>query len=224
MCGRFTLRAKLNRVLAEFACDGAAGLNLAPRYNIAPTQDIAIVRAAANGRELGFARWGLVPSWAKDPAIGARMINARAETVAEKPAFRAAFKRRRCIVPADGYFEWQTIGKAKQPYLIHFADDRPFALAGLWETWHGPDRTDEAWETCTIITTAANHVAGTVHDRMPAILDPAGVERWLAADESTAVDLLDLLAPREWAGLATTAVSTHVNNVRHQDAGCIAAI
>jgi len=152
VCGRFTLRTPAAALTERFSVD--VPLELAPRYNVAPTQPVAAFRydPAEHQRRFVQLRWGLVPSWAQDPSIGARMINARAETVHEKPAFRTAFRRRRCLVLADGYFEWQKTGRTKQPYYIHFADGRPFALAALWERWGAPESAD-AVESCAIITT-----------------------------------------------------------------------
>ena len=142
-----------------------------PRFNIAPTQSVAVVRQSGGKetRQLCLLRWGLIPAWAKDPSIGARLINARAETVAEKPAFRSAFKSRRCLIPADGYYEWKKTGSRKQPYYLRLQDERPFALAGLWDRWNGGGK-DAPLETCTIITTEANEITCPIHDRMPAIL------------------------------------------------------
>ncbi|MCA9267495.1 MAG: SOS response-associated peptidase [Planctomycetales bacterium] len=233
MCGRFTLRTPTNLLVQQFLLDIAP--DLPPRYNIAPTQNVAVVRpAAAEGkRELTLLRWGLVPSWAKDASIGARMINARAETVAEKPAFRAAFKRRRCLVPADGYYEWkapptrgQGAGKAsgkKQPYLFHLADDRPFALAGLWERWDGPsgDGTAGPLETCTLITTSANAVASPIHDRMPVLIAECDYEAWLDPQFQDKECLQAMLRPYAGDDLAADPVSTHVNSVRNDDPACV---
>ncbi len=175
MCGRFTFATPASQVAELFGL--AEVPDLAPRYNIAPTQTVAIVRRAAQGgRELVRVQWGLVPSWAKDPRIGARMINARWETAAVKPAFRAALRSRRCLIPADGFYEWQRLGARKQPYYFCFPDGRPFAMAGVWERFEG---IAPPLESCAILTTAADPVVGEVHDRMPVILDPADFERWL---------------------------------------------
>ena len=178
MCGRFLLHAPVEVLQRAFGF--AERPNLQPRYNIAPTQTVAIVRRKddGGGRELALVRWGLIPSWAKDASIGGRLINARAETVAEKPAFRGAFRRRRALVPADGFYEWRKRegDRPKQPLLIRRRDGQPFALAGLWEHWRGPEGEVQ---TCTIVTTAANVVLAPIHDRMPVILDPASYDRWL---------------------------------------------
>ncbi len=192
---------------------------LRPRYNIAPTQDAPAVRTTPDGqRELVMLRWGLVPSWADDLAIGNRMINARGETVAEKPSFRTALKKRRCVVVADGYYEWQKVGKRKQPYLFHFADDRVFALAGLWERW---SKGSVPVETCTIITTTPSRLAATVHDRMPAILDGAAIDMWLDPDVTDAAALTGFLRPFDDEQLAADAVSTLVNSPANEDPRCV---
>jgi len=169
MCGRFSLIVDASVLAGVFEIDPPQ--NLRPRFNIAPTQTIPIVRAGSEQpREWAEVRWGLVPSWAKDPKIGARMINARGETVAEKPSFRSAVKNRRCLIPADGFYEWAKTDTGKQPNYIHFADGRAFAFAGLWERWHTSE--GEALATCTIITTTPNDLVAGLHDRMPVILAP----------------------------------------------------
>jgi putative SOS response-associated peptidase YedK len=184
MCGRFTLtidpaQLKLFLDLNDVPAD------LAPRYNIAPTQPVAVVTSAQD-RKVEIFQWGLIPSWAKDPSIGSRMINARAETIEEKPAFRASFKRHRCLILADGFFEWKKIleGKkeTKQPYCIRLKDDQPFAFAGLWDHWTSP--TGDEKLTCTIITTAPNSLMAEIHDRMPVILDKDSMWDWLDLDAS----------------------------------------
>lgn len=175
MCGRFTLATPAEQIAALFGLEEVP--ELAPRYNIAPGQPIAVVRLSGSGRrELIWARWGLVPAWARDPALGARMINARCETVAEKPAFRAALKQRRCLVPADGFYEWRRDGPRKQPLYFSLVDGSPFAFAGLWERWQG---TGGPLETCTILTTAAGEAVSSVHDRQPVIVAPADYGPWL---------------------------------------------
>lgn len=193
---------------------------LGPAYNLAPTQRVAVLRGEAESgkRHLERLRWGLVPFWAKDLSIGARMINARGETVAEKPAFRAAFKKRRCLVIADGYYEWKKTADGKQPYHIHLRDDKPFAFAGLWECW---DKGDEPVETCTIITTESNELTSDVHDRMPVILEANEYETWL--DLGTDVDVLtDLIKSYPSKEMSMDAVSRYVGNVRNQGPECLA--
>jgi putative SOS response-associated peptidase YedK len=191
MCGRYSLGQVPNFVEL---CDVAIELEgFKPRYNIAPTQRVPIVRLEDNHLAASEARWGLVPSWADDPAIGNRMINARGETVSEKPSFRSAFKSRRCVIPADGFYEWQKVGKSRRPWRFVKPDRRPFLFAGLWEHWQ-PDESADWLTTFTIITTTPNHVAEAVHDRMPVILDKTGVQNWLNAKSDPAT-LKSLLVP-----------------------------
>lgn len=213
MCGRFTLHSRLNLLLQQFAIE--AGPELAPRYNIAPTQEVPVVRIrSGNGqRELVMLRWGLVPSWAKDLAIGNRMINARSETVADKPSFRSAFKRRRCLVPADGYYEWQKTEDGKQPFYIHRADDRPLAMAGLWESWHAGQ--PDAVESFTIITTDSNADTAHVHDRMPVFLEPDDYSVWLDPEFQDRPLLESLLKPYPNGELEMKAVDKGVNNPKN---------
>ena len=209
MCGRFAFYSPAEATAALF--DAAGSLDIGPRYNIAPTQDIAAVRATGDeGRELVALRWGLVPFWAKDPAIGNRMINARAETVAEKPAFRAAYRHRRCLVLADGFYEWHREGSVKIPYFISLATEEPFAFAGLWEQWRSKE-TDESLQTATLITTQANEFLAPLHHRMPVILEKDRAERWLAGDdELIATAVADCPRLRAWP------VDRRVNNARNQ--------
>ncbi len=221
MCGRYTLTSPLEGVRQLF--DFIERPNLAPRYNIAPTQDVAAVRLGDDGkRHLVLLRWGLIPSWAKDAAIGARLINARAESVAEKPSFRRAFAKRRCLLPADGFYEWKTEKGAKQPYRITLADARPFAFAGLWEAWQDRD-AGEAVETCSIITTDATPALAAIHGRMPVILDPDAFAPWLDPDASPG-DLQTLLKPYDGGPLVAYRVSPRVNKVANQDAALIEPI
>ncbi len=220
MCGRFTLRTPAHTLAKAFGVPELP--NLRPRYNVAPTQDVPAVRRAGDGaaRELAMRRWGLIPSWAREPGIGSRMINARAETVAEKPSFRSAFRRRRCLVPADGFYEWQkTPGGAKQPFHIHLEDDAPFAIAGLWERWQPPD--GEAIESCTLITTGANELLRPIHDRMPVILAPADYDAWLDPEPAPAEELKALLRPYPADEMTATAVGRQVNDARNDEPGCV---
>ncbi len=193
------------------------------RFNIAPTQPVAVVRLDPQSdeprRELVWLRWGLIPSWAKDPAIGNRMINARAETAAEKPAFRAAFRRRRCLVAADGFYEWQRTGGKKQPYFIHLHDDRPFGFAGLWESWEGPDHSHI--ESCTLLTTGPNELLRPIHDRMPVILGPESYAPWLDPAVQQPEQLLPLLQPYPSEAMTADAVGTFVNSPRNDGPQCI---
>ena len=219
MCGRFTQRSRLNLLLQQFAVQDCDLAELNPRYNIAPTQAIAAVRAKSQGqRQLTLFRWGLVPSWADDPKIGYRMINARADTIATKPSFRAAFKQRRCLIPADGFYEWKKEGKEKQPYLIEVGDSQLFAFAGLWESWGGGDRP--AIESCTIITTEANSLMSELHDRMPVILSPSDYEAWLDPNNNDREGLQKLLDPYPADQMQYRPVSKTVNNARHEGPEC----
>lgn len=217
MCGRYTLRTDSRRVADSF---GVADVPLfAPRYNIAPTQPVVAVRAdPGGGRAALLLRWGLVPHWADDPAIGNRLINARAETVAEKPSFRAALKSRRCLIPADGFYEWQKLGKLKQPYLIGVGDGGPFAFAGLWEDWK---RDGEIIESCTILTTAANELMRPLHERMPVILKPEDHDLWLDPGVKEAARVLPLLRPYPAAEMFAHPVSRWVNDPKHEGPQCV---
>jgi putative SOS response-associated peptidase YedK len=220
MCGRFTLTASAQQLQDVFGLEDIPE-DLRPRYNIAPTQDAPVVRILVQeeGRRLHLLRWGLVPSWAKDEAIGNRMINARAETVHHKPAYRAAYKRRRCLVLCSGFYEWQRRGKAKQPHLIRMRDGRPFAMAGLWERWTGP--TGEVLESCTIITTEANELVSAIHQRMPVILHPEDFDSWLDPTRDRPQALADLLRPYPAEEMESFPVSKKVNNPRIDDPTCI---
>ncbi len=209
MCGRFAFYSPAEATAALFGVNAA--LPVEPRYNIAPTQYIAAVRNDADDqRELVMLRWGLVPFWAKDPAIGNRMINARAETVAEKPSFRAAYKHRRCVVLADGFYEWHRDGNVKTPYFISLESGEPFALAGLWERWRDKE-TDEELQSATLITTAANAFMESLHHRMPMILEPGAASDWLAGDMQMIETASENAPPlRVWP------VDRRVNNARNQ--------
>lgn len=215
MCGRFSLDATAETLATLFDLEPPQAL--APRYNIAPTQPVLALRVAPGTDRRGWAwlRWGLIPAWAKDPGIGARMINARSETVAEKPAFRAAFRRRRCLVPATGFYEWRGESGRKQPYLIHAPDGAPFAIAGLWEHWQDPGGAE--LETCTLLTTEANEALRPLHDRMPVLLAPEAWERWLDPALEAPDPLLPLLAPAPPERLVFHAVSDRVNRVQNDD-------
>ena len=207
MCGRYTLIADLGDLAQRFEFDGG-DFSYDPGYNIAPTESVLTVRNV-EGREAAFMRWGLVPFWAKDPKIGARMINARAETVAEKPAFRNALKKRRCLVLADGYYEWQKTPVGKRPFRIILKSGEPFAMAGLWETWRDPQ--GNVVPSCTIITTAVNDFLAPIHNRMPVILPREREELWLDSGVEVPVSLTDILAPYPDEGMDAYEVSTMVN-------------
>jgi putative SOS response-associated peptidase YedK len=208
MCGRFAFYSPTEAVVRLFGVEAAD--DLPPRYNIAPTQDAPVVRLDEDGvRRLVPLRWGLVPFWAKDPAIGNRMINARSETVASKPAFRQAVRRRRCLIVADGFYEWQKTPHGKVPWYIHLAGGGPFAMAGLWESWRREGA--DSLETCTILTTAPNEMMARLHNRMPVVLTGPGVDTWL--DPNTPVDGLDpLFAPQDESLLHAIPVSRRVNS------------
>lgn len=247
MCGRYVVKTDPASIAQELE-SGPATEQLQPDYNVAPTKKVYVVadrppRTAEEGaqaatepgapahdvRSMLVARWGLVPSWAKDPSIGSRMINARAETVAQKPAFRRAFAKRRCLLPADGYYEWYQptgpeapLGKSgkplKQPFYIHRTDDRPLAMAGLYEWWHDPTRADDdphAWLlTCTVITTSATDELGRIHDRMPMVVAAEDWAAWLDRGRD-AGSVAELMRPATAVGLAAYPVSTLVNAVRN---------
>ena len=191
MCGRYVLTADTDTLQLAFDLTTVPD-TMIPRFNIAPSQPIAVI-TNEHPEELTFQKWGLVPSWSKDPKMGNRMINARSETAAEKPAFRAAFKRRRCLIPATGFFEWQKRGSGKQPMFIHLKDAAVFAFAGLWEVWYSPE--GDELRTTTILTTEPNELMADIHNRMPVILPRDDYAAWLAPDEQKASDLQPLLKP-----------------------------
>ena len=216
MCGRYVLHTPVDAMAEAFGVSPPHP-NFPARYNLSPTQDGLILKRDADGvRRFSIARWGLVPGWAKDFSIGAKMINARAETLAEKPSFRAAFRQRRCVVPADGFYEWISEGKARKPFWIRRADDRPMALAGLWERARTPDGTDV--ETYTIVTCEARGPLTRLHHRCPVILEVDGLEAWLAPGEGGA--LAPLLEPREHSLLIDPA-DPRVNSPRNDDSRLI---
>jgi putative SOS response-associated peptidase YedK len=221
MCGRFTLRTPARDLVEIFEL--LREPELSPRYNIAPTQRVAIVRQSGKDRELAVMRWGLVPSLSKDPKAGPPLINARAETVATKPSFRTAFKRRRCLIPADGFYEWQkTNSKTKIPHYIRMAKDRPFAFAALWECWHGTDGA--AIESCTIVTTEANDLMRPLHDRMPVILPEENFRQWLDPKNEDVPELEGLLRPYAPAEMTVFQISTLVNSPRNDCPECITRV
>jgi putative SOS response-associated peptidase YedK len=213
MCGRYKLITPTGVIVEDFGIR-AGRLNLAPRYNIAPTQSAPVVRDDAGTRTMAMLRWGLIPSWAKDPKIAFSTINARAETVTEKPAFRDAFKARRALVVADGFYEWKDEVGGKQPYLIERTDERPMAFAGLWERWQSAAEA-EAIESFTIIVTAANELISSLHDRMPVILEPAQFDMWLDGSHD-ATRLQPLLKPYDSARMRMRPVSRELNSVKNE--------
>jgi putative SOS response-associated peptidase YedK len=218
MCGRFTLKTSPVELQDELELVLSDAVELLPRYNIAPSQPVAVV---TNGRrrEVELFRWGLIPGWAKDPRIGNRMINARAETLTEKPAFRVPLLERRCIVLADGFFEWRPDGRSRTPTYIQLESRRPFALAGLWDAWVKPD--GEMLRTCTIVTTAPNEFMARYHNRMPAILPRDQIAGWLCREEKDVDALMSMLRP--WSGepLEAHAVSSLVNDPATDSPECI---
>jgi putative SOS response-associated peptidase YedK len=212
MCGRFTLAADTKK-LAEAFAGFEIPENLPPRYNVAPSQPIAAV-ANKGQRQVEFFQWGLIPSWAKDPAIGNQMINARAETLAEKPSFKNAYRRRRCLILADGFYEWrkESDGTTKTPMFIHLASGQPFAFAGLWEMWRA---AEDAILSCTIITTSPNALMAQIHNRMPVILPPDAYEQWLDPAERMPDDLNDLLKPYPAELMTAYSVAKLVNSPKN---------
>jgi putative SOS response-associated peptidase YedK len=222
MCGRFTLFEPDKILAREFGVSDFPPRS--PRYNIAPSQPVAAVRAApaGTGRELALLRWGLIPSWSKDPAIGNRLINARAETAREKPSFRNAFRRHRCLIPANGFYEWQRRERGKQPYFVRMRDERLFAFAGLWDRWETPGK--DVIETCTILTTTANAILAPIHDRMPVILPAGEYDRWLDPSLKDPGSLAPLLVPFPPEEMFAFPVRPRVNAPSTDDEGCIAPL
>jgi putative SOS response-associated peptidase YedK len=216
MCGRFSLHTPEAEILQSF--DVAPAVRLVPRYNITPSQEIPVVRVHGNGRELALARWGLVPGWSKQARPKYSTINARVESVAGKPTYRAAFKHRRCLIPADGFYEWQQAGDKKVPHYIHMQDESVFAFAGLWEHWHGEEG---AFDSCAIITVPASGIMAAIHSRMPAIIAAADYDAWLDTDRSDTSAIMPLLEMSSSDQLQAYAVSTYVNSPQHTDARCI---
>lgn len=223
MCGRFTLRTPMTKIVEQFAIEQSLLAELPVRYNVAPTQSVAVIRTGDGKRQLTNMRWGLVPSWAKDTKIAYSTMNARSDTLATKPAFRTAFKKRRCLVIADGYYEWILQGKSKQPILYEIDGGRPFAFAGLWEQWWSPENPEGApLESCTIVTTNGNELARQVHDRMPVILDEADYAPWLDPAIQDGERLKYLFDPFPADRMSARRVSSLVNNARNEGPECIA--
>ena len=217
MCGRYTLRTPIDVLAEEFQIEEYPSL-ITPNYNVAPTQEVAAVVEEDEKRKLEMFHWGLIPSWAKDPAIGNKMINARAETVSEKPSFRKAFKVRRCLILADGFYEWQKIDSGKQPYHIKMQDGSPFAFAGLWETW---GRNGEEIRSCSIITTEANDLMNEIHHRMPVILPTEDYAMWLDPDFDEKEPLTSLLKPYPADAMEAYPVSRRVNKPSNNEPGVV---
>jgi putative SOS response-associated peptidase YedK len=220
MCGRFALFSPAEVVAGEFGLD--APPPLAARYNIAPTQPVLAIRQGADGRpQSTFFQWGLIPGWDKELRMAGKLINARSETAAEKPSFRAALRYRRCIIPADGFYEWQKMNGRKQPYFIRHRDERPLAIAAIWEHWQGADGSE--FETCALLTTSANELMRPLHERMPVLLEPEDYGLWLDTAVQKSDQIQHLLRPCPADLMRAYPVSTHVNNVRNDDPRCIEA-
>jgi putative SOS response-associated peptidase YedK len=222
MCGRYRL-SKRKQLIEEYF-ETANEVDWEPRYNIAPSQDVGIIRQDSSRphREFSQVRWGLIPYWAKEASIGHKMINARSETVADKPAFREAFKNRRCLVPADGFYEWARTGKAKQPFHFGMQDDSLFAFAGIWDRWK--DASGNPVETCSILTTTPNSLLAVVHDRMPVILERHNYELWLDPGFEDLNSLSEMLRPFNPDLMKSYPVSTRVNAPKNNDPECAAEI
>jgi putative SOS response-associated peptidase YedK len=219
MCGRYRLSRRKQIVEEYFHC-GSDEPDWAPRYNVAPTQPIPVIRQNPKEpvRELSLMKWGLIPSWAKDSSVAAQMINARSETASTKPAFRDALKSRRCLIPADGFYEWMRTGKTKQPYCFEVNDGELFAFAGLWDRWKDPSGN---WvKTCSILTTTPNAMTAAVHDRMPVILDPDYYDLWLDPGMQNLATASDLLNPYDACLMRCYPISTRINHVANEDEEC----
>jgi putative SOS response-associated peptidase YedK len=221
MCGRYRL-SRRKQIIEEHFDSVSSEEDWTPRYNIAPTQSVPIIRQHPKEpvRQLSLVRWGLIPSWAKDASGAAMMINARSETAAIKPAFRDALKSRRCLVPADGFYEWQRTGKSKQPFCFEVNEGSLFAFAGLWDRWKDPNGT---WlKSCSILTTTPNVVTSSVHDRMPVILDPDRYDLWLDPGMHDSRVVSEMLKPYDARLMRCYPVSARVNHVANDDAECSA--
>ena len=216
MCSRVTLRSERDRILREFGIEQLT-FDYKPRYNISPTENLLVLSEREGQPRLAMLRWGLVPSWAEDPSIGNKLINARAETLAEKPSFRDAYKKRRCLILVDGFFEWQQVDRRRLPSYIHQTDDRPMSFAGLWETWN---KGDEPLATCTIVTTGPNELVAPLHNRMPAIIPPEERDAWLDSDTPPEI-IRSLLRPYEGGDLEAYRVSVKVNTPGYDAPDCI---
>lgn len=218
MCGRYMLTSPVEAIRQTFQLE--SGLNLAARYNIAPSQEIPMIRVGKTGRELVLAHWGLIPTWMKAKPTSKPMINARAETIAEKPSFRLAFARRRCLVPANGFYEWRKGPDGKTPMLIHLEGQELFAFAGIWEAWWGPDG-DELLETAAIVTRPAFPNIAQIHERMPLMLSAADIPLWLGEEDIAPGEVLPRLAQRSPDEISFHAVSKRINAVQNDDPGLI---
>ena len=220
MCGRFSQDLTLELLETRFELAGSETAELKVRYNLAPAQDAAVVLQEEGHRALRLLRWGLIPSWAKDPAIAHQLINARSETAREKPSFRDSFKKRRCLVPADGYYEWRRAGKERKPLRIVRPDRAPLSMAGLWDTWKAPDGKNV--RTFTILTTGANEATRALHDRMPALLEPDAERRWL--DPAAPAEELEALLKPYPGPLTLYPVSPAMNSPKHEGPDCVVPV
>lgn len=218
MCGRVTVRTPAKELAQALGLELGPGIPEGARFNVAPSQPLPAVLNVAP-RTLVAVRWGLVPRWASDPKIANKLSNARSESVRQKPAFRDAFKHRRCVLLVDGFYEWKRDGAKKRPFLFHRVDDQPFPLAGLWEEWTGPDGT--LWRTCTVLTCGPNPVMAPIHDRMPVVIPPEKLDSWLAPETDEAT-LTAMLQPIDASYLRCDEVSSVVNDARHEGPDCIA--
>jgi putative SOS response-associated peptidase YedK len=223
MCGRYRL-SRRKEVLAEHFGAGVEDLDWEPRWNIAPTQQVPVIRRDSKSPTLraSLMRWGLIPSWASDAAIAARTINARSETAASKPSFREPLRKQRCLIPTDGFYEWQRAPKGKQPFFFEVGDGGLFAFAGLWDSWRGPD--GQVLETCTILTMTPNKLLADVHDRMPVILAPDRYDRWLDPGMQDVAKAVGLLLPFDANLMSRYPVSARVNLVANDDPDCPAPV
>ncbi|MBI2705362.1 MAG: SOS response-associated peptidase [Actinobacteria bacterium] len=220
MCGRFVSTAPADEIAKYFGAEPPTEATLEPSHNVAPTSDVYAVLTAEGVRRIEALHWGLVPFWAKSPTAGAKMINARAETLADKNAYRNAYKKKRCIIPADGFYEWAKVPgeKTKQPMYLHRPDGELLAFAGLWERWRNPDNPDDELHSCTIITGSPNETVATIHDRMPIMLPPSTWDVWLDPGVQDLATVGKLLVPAPASLIAMHPVSTEVNNVRNKGA------
>lgn len=222
MCGRFRLSRR--KQLVEEYFDGTGEDDWSPRYNIAPTQPVPVIRQHPKEpvRQISSMRWGLIPSWSKNTSVAASMINARSETVATKPAFRDPIRFRRCLIPADGFYEWKRTAKSKQPYCFEVYDGKLFAFAGIWDGWK--DASGNWIKSCSILTTTPNALTATVHDRMPVILDPDSYDLWLDPGMNNVVEVSNLLKPFEAERMRCYPVSSRINHVANDDEACSAPV
>jgi putative SOS response-associated peptidase YedK len=218
MCGRFTLHTPESRIREAFNLDVSESLGLHPRYNIAPSQQVPIIRDTESGREMVMAKWGLIPHWSKEAKTKYSTINARIETVAEKPTYRSPFKHRRCLIPADGFYEWKMVDGRKVPHHIRMRDNDVFALAGLWDRWEGDGGS---LDSCSIIVMPANETMKSLHERMPAIIAPAHYDPWMDSGVTDKAEIMSYLTSAPSNQLMTYPISAWVNSPKHDDDRCI---